>query len=139
VLRHDPIVDFVGRKLKVPYELKGYVIPAGAHVALGTTMLHYRPDLFPDPHAFKPERFLGRTSPARFFEFTPFGGGVRRCIGATFAVFEMKEVLVALLQACRFDFLTRGTVRPTWKIFHIGPNRPILLRLAERRSRAQAS
>ena len=59
--------------------------------------MHRRPDLYPEPLAFRPERFLGDDTPGTY-EWIPFGGGVRRCLGASFALFEMKVVLGTVLR-----------------------------------------
>jgi cytochrome P450 len=89
------IVD-VGRKLTSPLEIGGYSLPSGTFVVPAIAALHYREDLFPEPHEFRPERFLDRK--AENYAWIPFGGGVRRCIGAAFAEYEMRIVLRAILE-----------------------------------------
>ena len=96
-LRIRPTVHDVGRVLGHPLEIgDGRVLPAGTAVFAAVYLLHRDPDLFPDPHAFRPERYLGGEKPPGF-AWIPFGGGVRRCLGAAFAQFEMRRVLRVLL------------------------------------------
>jgi cytochrome P450 len=71
------------------------VLPAGVTVAPCIYLVHRRPDVYPEPLAFRPERFL--ESPAGTYTWFPFGGGVRRCLGASFALFEMRIVLQELV------------------------------------------
>jgi cytochrome P450 len=92
-------VPAVIRQLQEPMSFGGWELPAGAHIAPSIYLLHRRPDLYPDPTAFKPERFLERKPGT--YEWIPFGGGVRRCLGASFALFEMQNVLSAILQNVR--------------------------------------
>jgi cytochrome P450 family 110 len=93
--RLDPVVPNVGRRLSAATELGGRLLPAGAVIAPCIYLVHRRADLWPDPLRFDPTRFLAtRTNPHAYF---PFGGGVRRCIGAAFATYEMKIVLSRLL------------------------------------------
>jgi cytochrome P450 len=94
-LRLRPVIPAVGRYLTAPLELGGRTIPADVYLNLSIYLLHRRPDLYPDPEAFRPERFLER--PAGTYEWIPFGGGMRRCLGASFALFEMRVVLQAIL------------------------------------------
>jgi cytochrome P450 len=94
-LRIRPVAPMVGRVLKQPIQLGGFDIPAGWVVAPGIYLAHRRTAVFPDPDRFDPERFL-RARPSST-EWLPFGGGVRRCIGAAFASYEMKMVLAAIL------------------------------------------
>ena len=96
-LRLRPVVPAVGRYLTEPLELGDRTIPADVYLNLSIYLLHRRPDLYPDPEAFRPERFLER--PAGTYEWIPFGGGTRRCLGASFALFEMRVVLQAILDA----------------------------------------
>jgi cytochrome P450 len=100
-LRLRPVVPAVGRYLTAPLEIGPHVLPEGVYVNLSIVLLHRRPDLYPDPLAFRPERFLER--PAGTYEWIPFGGGVRRCLGASFALFEMKVVLREILEHLRLE------------------------------------
>jgi cytochrome P450 len=103
-LRLRPVVPAVARYLTEPTELGGRVLPAGVHITPSIYLTHYNPDVYDRPAEFRPERFLER--PAGTYEWIPFGGGTRRCLGATFALFEMKIVLAELLR--RFDLVTTG-------------------------------
>jgi len=94
-LRVRPIVPEVGRRLGAPLGINGYSLPAGTDVFAAVQLAHRRADLFPDPLAFRPERFL-EDSPSTY-TWIPFGGGTRRCLGAAFAQFEMRCVLATVL------------------------------------------
>jgi cytochrome P450 len=94
-LRLRPIIPIVVRKLAAPFEVGGYTLPPGVTVAPCIFLMHRRPDVYPDPLAFRPERFLEQ--PAGTYTWIPFGGGVRRCLGASFALFEMRVVLATIL------------------------------------------
>jgi cytochrome P450 len=94
-LRLRPVLPIVARKLVEPMEIGGYELPAGTTAAPCIHLVHRRPDIYPDPRAFRPERFLEQ--PAGTYTWIPFGGGVRRCLGAAFAIQEMKIVLRAIL------------------------------------------
>ena len=95
-LRARPVIVDVARKLTEPARIGAYELPAGTFVMAAIAALHYREDLFPEPGEFRPERFLeGR---ADTYAWIPFGGGVRRCIGAAFAEYEMRVVLRAFLE-----------------------------------------
>jgi cytochrome P450 len=93
-LRLRPVIPIVLRVLKAPLEIAGHALPAGVAVAPSILLLHTREDVYPEPFAFRPERFLEQ--PAGTYTWIPFGGGVRRCLGASFAQFEMKAVLRAI-------------------------------------------
>jgi cytochrome P450 len=95
-LRARPVIVDVARKLTAPARIGGYELPAGSFVLPAIAALHYREDLFPDPEEFRPERFLG--GKADTYVWIPFGGGVRRCIGAAFAEYEMRIVLRTILE-----------------------------------------
>jgi cytochrome P450 family 135 len=94
-LRLRPILALVLRRLTEPMEIGGRVLPAGVIVAPCIYLIHRRPDVYREPLAFRPERFLEQ--PAGTYTWIPFGGGVRRCLGASFALFEMKVVLRELV------------------------------------------
>jgi cytochrome P450 len=108
-LRIRPVVPWVGRELRAPAELDGYELPVGAVVMPSIYLTHNRPDLYPDPQAFRPERFLkGGPGPRPdTYSWIPFGGGTRRCLGASFAQLEMRVVLRTVLE--------RANLRPATK------------------------
>ena len=90
-----PILPLVGRLLHEPLQIGGQNLPAGVGVAPCIYLAHHNPDIWPEPDTFNPDRFLAtRVSP---YEFFPFGGGIRHCIGAAFALYEMKIVLAQVL------------------------------------------
>jgi cytochrome P450 family 135 len=98
-LRVRPTVPDVGRRIGEPLELGGAEpLPAGTAVFASVHLLHRRPDVFPDPLAFRPERFLGEDRPSTY-AWVPFGGGMRRCLGAAFAQYEMRVVLRTILES----------------------------------------
>src|SRR3954471_23174017 len=94
-LRLRPVLPLVARKLVEPMEIGGHALPAGVTVAPSIYLVHRRADVYPDPRAFRPERFL--ETPPGTYTWIPFGGGVRRCLGAAFALQEMKIVLQAIV------------------------------------------
>jgi cytochrome P450 len=98
-LRLRPVVPAVARKLVEPMEFGGWRLPAGVHIAPSIYLLHRRPDIYEDPLEFRPERFLGVTPGT--YEWIPFGGGIRRCLGASFALIEMRVVLGTILKTVK--------------------------------------
>ncbi|KGF72495.1 cytochrome P450 [Neosynechococcus sphagnicola sy1] len=99
------------RIVKSSMELMGYQLPPGTVLAPCIYLTHRRPDLYPEPQQFRPERFLEQQfSP---YEYLPFGGSNRRCIGAAFALFEMKLVLSRILRSCQLERVDQRPVRPT--------------------------
>ncbi len=101
-LRARPVIVDVARKLKAPATVGEYELRAGTFVLPAIAALHYREDLFPEPQRFRPERFLD--GKADNYAWIPFGGGVRRCIGAAFAEYEMRTILR--------EFVERAELRP---------------------------
>jgi cytochrome P450 len=98
VLRVRPVLSITSRKTLQPYRLGDHTLPSGVYVSPCLYLAHRRPELWPDPTSFRPERFLnGAPEP---YSWVPFGGGTRRCLGASFASLEMREVLRAV--ASRF-------------------------------------
>ena len=94
-LRLRPVVPAVVRRLRAPMTFGGWDLPAGVHIFRRSTCCTAGRPL-PRPARFRPERFLGDDTPGTY-AWIPFGGGIRRCVGASFAQFEMKVVLRALL------------------------------------------
>jgi cytochrome P450 len=95
-LRLNPILPVVGRRLAAPMRIGGRELPAGVLATPCIYLAHRRPDIWPHPARFDPDRFIGlRPSP---YAFLPFGGGIRRCLGMAFALYEMKVVLAEVLR-----------------------------------------
>jgi len=95
-LRHRPVLPQAAPRLvKKPVEIGGFRYPEGVCLAANSYLIHHDPEIYPDPYEFRPERFLD-TQPGTYTWF-PFGGGRRRCLGASFALLEMKVVLRAVL------------------------------------------
>lgn len=92
--RVRPTVPNVVRRVTQPFALGRWLLPEGAVISPAVYLVHRRADLYPDPSAFRPERFLDGKPPS--YTWLPFGGGTRRCIGASFATLEMEEVLRAV-------------------------------------------
>jgi cytochrome P450 len=95
-LRLRPVIPFVGRELREPAELDGYELPVGTTVMPSIYLAHTRAESYPQPYAFLPERFLD--GGPETYSWVPFGGGIRRCIGAAFAQLEMRVVLRTVLR-----------------------------------------
>ncbi|MGK2955761.1 MAG: cytochrome P450 [Solirubrobacterales bacterium] len=108
-LRLRPVIPIAGRILDEPVEVDGIRLEAGDNVAPSMWMAHTRADSFPDPLAFKPERFLD--DPPETYSWIPYGGGVRRCLGAAFAEFEMRVVLTEVLTRCDLRLADPGPQR----------------------------
>jgi cytochrome P450 len=90
-MRVRPVIPFVVRLIKQPWELGEYVVPADTPVAVSIVALHHREDVYPDPHVFRPERFVDHKPGT--YTWIPFGGGIRRCLGASLAMAEQRVVL----------------------------------------------
>lgn len=94
-LRMQPVIPLVGRILQQPMRFAGYDLPAGVGLAPSVYLLHQNSSVYANPTRFEPERFVGRQYKAH--EWIPFGGGIRKCIGMAFAIYEMKMVLATML------------------------------------------
>lgn len=111
VQRVRPVIVAVDRFTTRPFEIGEYTVPARTPVIIDFISLHNDGELFPDPKAFKPERFLD--APPDTYSWVPFGGGVRRCAGAAFAKLEMDVVLRMLLTRC--DIVTTDAKDEGWR------------------------
>ena len=114
-LRLRPVVPLAGRRLACDLNVDGFSLPAGTDVSPAIWLTHTRADIYPDPFAFRPERFL--ESPPTTYGWIPFGGGIRRCLGAAFAEFEMRAVIETVLSrrllepaSSRAEHVTRRNV-----------------------------
>jgi cytochrome P450 len=93
-MRVRPVIPMIVRLVKRRWQLGDYVVPADTAVAVSIVALHQRPDVYPDPGQFRPERFLEHKPGT--YTWMPFGGGIRRCLGASLAMAEQRVVLAAV-------------------------------------------
>ena len=93
-MRSRPVIPLIGRRVTVPWRLGEHGVPAGTAIAMSILLLHHREDLYPRPFDFLPERWLDRKPGT--YEWIPFGGGIRRCLGAALAMAEQRVVLEAM-------------------------------------------
>ncbi len=108
------------RRLDAPMRVAGWDVPAGVSVCPAIYLTHHRADLWPDPDRFDPERFLGRRpDPSTFY---PFGGGVRRCLGASFATYEIKVVLARVLSRVALHLAPGYRMRPKLRGVAVAPS-----------------
>jgi len=131
-LRLQPVIPLVARVLQTPMKLADYELPTGAVVAPAVYLVNRRAPLYPQPTRFRPDRFLTfKPSP---WEWIPFGGGLRRCIGAAFAVYEMKMVLASILPRVDARLATEN-VRVARRGITITPSNGLPIIVTARRAR----
>jgi cytochrome P450 family 135 len=136
ILRLRPVVPLAGRRLHAELDLDGLVLPPGTDVSPAIWLTNTRPDIYPEPLAFRPERFL--EAPPETYSWIPFGGGIRRCLGAAFAEFEMRIALRAVLSRC--DLVPARSKPETIARRNVtfAPRHGMPVRLLARRPAAQA-
>jgi cytochrome P450 len=100
-MRSRPVIPIIGRRVAVPWRLGEYAVPADTPVTMSILLIHHREDVYPDPYAFRPERWEGHKPGT--YTWIPFGGGIRRCLGAALAMAEQRVVLEAM--ARRLDLV----------------------------------
>jgi unspecific monooxygenase len=119
VLRIAPVIPVVARQVQRPFEVAGIHVPPGVTVSPCIYLAHHREQAFPEPDAFRPERFLeGTPSP---YEYLPFGGGARRCIGLGLAAFEVKVVLGTILSRFELELADAMPLRPVRRSVTVAP------------------
>jgi hypothetical protein len=111
VQRMRPVISFAGRHTMKPFEVGGYRLPKGVLIGLSAGLTHFDPELFPHPDRFDPDRFVNARPGT--YSWIPFGGGVRRCIGATFAHMELDVVLRTILE--RVEFAPTSAPDEPWR------------------------
>jgi cytochrome P450 len=136
-LRIRPVVVDVARKLTRDAEVAGWQLPAGTLVLPAIAVLHKRPDLYDSPDEFRPERFLDGHSES--YAWIPFGGGVRRCIGAAFAQVEMRTVLREVLRRVRLRAPSQRPERGVIRHVTVVPGRGCRAVVEERRAVASSA
>jgi cytochrome P450 len=109
-MRARPVIPIVGRRVSVPWQLGRFRVPAATPILLSILLLHHRGDLYPRPAEFRPERFLG-VKPGTY-TWIPFGGGIRRCLGATLAMAEQRVVLRAVARRTDLEAVDPAPERP---------------------------
>ena len=130
-MRIHPILTETLRKLKAPLQLGEYLLPIGMAVAPATVLAHHNPSTYTEPELFRPERFIERSYSA--FEYMPFGGGHRRCIGAAFASYEMAIVLGTILKQYQLELVDLKPVVPKRRNVTIGPSTGVPIRVVANR------
>jgi cytochrome P450 len=136
-LRLVPVIPLVGRVLKRPMRACGYDLPAGTRLMPCIYLAHRRPETFPRPATFDPDRFLRDTKPSPS-EWFPFGGGTRRCLGMAFALYEMKMMLAAMLSRTTLKLATKGPIRPVRRAITVYPAEGLPIVVVRRVPRASA-
>jgi cytochrome P450 len=135
VLRRRPVLpNSAPRYINKPITVGGWDYPVGACLVPNAYLLHHDADVYPDPYAFRPERFVD-TAPGTY-TWIPFGGGRRRCIGASFAMLEMRIVLAAMVRAYSLHPAAAPVELPRRRNITIRPEHGATLRLTPRLARA---
>lgn len=135
-LRSRPVIPYALRHVAEPISLGGHTVPAGALIGCSMILTHSQPDLYPDPEQFRPERFVA--GGADTYTWVPFGGGIRRCLGASFATFEMRVILRQVLERCDLSAPEARPERPRRRFVTYQPDRGASVVLHERRPAIQA-
>ncbi len=130
-LRSRPVILDVARVLNAPAEIGGYELPPGTMVMPTIAGIHHREDLYPDPEEFRPERFL-EDGDRDHFAWIPFGGGVRRCIGASFAEYEMRIIIRTILEQVELVAPDQRPERVRPRNITVAPAKGAQVRLARR-------
>ncbi len=125
-LRMYPVIPEIMRYLLKPFSIKGYDLPEGYSVSAIVTLTHKDPQLYPEPHRFDPTRFL--ENKLRPWEYYPFGGGNRRCLGAALASFEMALVLAVLVEHFDFEVLEPTPPKNVRRNVTMGPDTGVRMR-----------
>lgn len=131
-LRSRPVIPFVLRYTTTPFRVGDYLAPADSLIAISITLIHQRPDLYPEPDVFRPERFEDGTTES--FAWLAFGGGMRRCLGAAFATYEMRIVLRRMLERCELRAPHLQPERPRRRAVTFVPHRGTRVALSARTS-----
>ena len=119
-LRLQPAIPIIGRFLEKPTRVGGYDLPAGTGVVCAIYLAQRRASVWTDPARFDPDRWLDKKYTP--YEFFPFGGGIRRCIGMAFAIYEMKMVLATTFARAKLRLAPDLPVRPVWHSIMLVPS-----------------
>jgi cytochrome P450 family 135 len=120
-MRSRPVVSYAMRRVSEPFAIGGYTAPKGSIIGTSIILTHSNPKIYPDPKAFRPERFADKRTDT--YSWVPFGGGTRRCLGAAFATYEMKVVLRRVLERCELTAADPKPERPKRRFVTYTPRR----------------
>lgn len=129
-LRFHPVVTEILRMLNTPMKLGEFEIPAGEGVSASILHVHMDPEIYEDPTSFNPDRFSDRRYGPT--EYLPFGGGHRRCLGAAFAMHELKIVLGVWMRECAFELKNGEAPRPVRRNVTLSPHDEVPVRVSKR-------
>jgi cytochrome P450 len=130
-LRHKPVFVFtIPREVASPVQIGAWTYPRGVQLAACTYLMHHNPDLYPNPHTFSPERFLGRAGQSR--TWLPWGGGRKHCLGRHFAMLELTTILRHLITTRTITPASDRIERPRWRSAILVPAHGARVVLAER-------
>lgn len=132
VMRVRPVIPAVARRVKEDMVVEGFDVPAGHLLVPGVWLTHRLPDLYPEPDVFRPERFLDvKIDP---YAWLPFGGGIRRCIGMAFALFEMKVVFATVLSRMSMRLARQSPARVVLRGFTHAPDKGVPIIVEKRKA-----
>jgi cytochrome P450 len=123
-LRRRPVIPIAARKALAPIELLGHSLPAGAVLMVSIYLIHSDPEIYPEPKEFRPERFLGADHKGtEGGAWIPFGGGVRRCLGASLAQYELAVVIRTVLEEAELELVEESDEPVARRRFTLSPGR----------------
>jgi cytochrome P450 len=126
-MRLNPVIPLVGRVLEKPSRVAGYDLPAGTPIVCSIYLAQRRPEVYPDPSLFDPSRFMGKKlAPSEFF---PFGGGMRRCIGMAFALYEMRIVLSRIFERVELSLASKRPISEQRRSITLMPSDGLMVRV----------
>lgn len=109
-MRSRPVIPLIGRRVKVPWRLGSHAVPADSAVLISILLIHHREEIYSDPFEFRPERWVDRKPGT--YEWLPFGGGIRRCLGAALAMAEQRVVLEMMARRLDLEYEDAAAERP---------------------------
>jgi cytochrome P450 family 135 len=121
-LRRRPVIPLAARKAHAPIELLDYTLPAGSVLMVSIYLIHGDPEIYPDPEEFRPERFLDTDlKGSEGGSWIPFGGGIRRCLGAALAQYEMAVVIRTVLEEAKLSAVSNAPESVARRRFTFSP------------------
>lgn len=131
-MRLNPVIPLVGRVTEKPVRIANFDLPAGTPIVCSIVLAQRRPEVYPDPLRFDPDRFLHKKfTPSEMF---PFGGGLRRCIGMAFALYEMRIVLARIFERAELTLAPTRPIRVQRRSITLMPSDGLFVRLERRRA-----